>query len=152
MSFANLLSTRSLINDFREQGLVIQDRVRNFLRNEVVTTQLGYGSYRVYSDNKIHRESLLVALQSGVNLIDTSSNFTYGESEKNDRHGSLRNEIKIIKRSFYSSLQSWLFTRPRFLQEIRRMEEEGRSFQEMIKLDSVCWYCIEPEFIRHQFF
>ena len=124
MSFANLLSTRSLINDFREQGLVIQDRVRNFLRNEVVTTQLGYGSYRVYSDNKIHRESLLVALQSGVNLIDTSSNFTYGESEK--MIGMVLSEMrsKIIKRSFYSSLQSRLFTRPRFT---RNKEDGGRG-------------------------
>ena len=151
MSFANLLSTRSLINDFREQGLVIQDRVRNFLRNEVVTTQLGYGSYRVYSDNKVHRESLLVALQSGVNLIDTSSNFSYGESEK--MIGMVLSEMRSKSSKDHFILVSKVgYLQGPALQEIRKMEEEGRPFQEMIKLDSVCWYCIEPEFIRYQFF
>ena len=128
MSFANLLSTRSLINDFREQGLVIQDRVRNFLRNEVVTTQLGYGSYRVYSDNKIHRESLLVALQSGVNLIDTSSNFTYGESEK--MIGMVLSEMRSRSSKDHFILVSKVgYLQGPALQEIRRMEEEGDLFR-----------------------
>jgi len=151
LSFANLLATRSLVNEFREQGLVIQDRIRNFLRNEVVTTQLGYGSYRVYSDNSIHRESLLVALQSGINLIDTSTNFTYGESEK--MIGMVLSEIKgKSSRDHFILISKAGYIQGPALEEIIKMEQEGQSFQEILKLDSVCWYCIHPEFIRHQFF
>ncbi|MEE2925079.1 MAG: aldo/keto reductase [bacterium] len=151
MSFANLLATRSLVNEFREQGLVIQDRVRNFLRNEVVTTQLGYGSYRVYSDNPIHRESLLVALQSGINLIDTSSNFTYGESEK--MIGMVLSEIKgKSSRDHFILISKAGYIQGPAMDEIIEMEKQGQFFQEMLKMDSVCWYCIHPEFIRYQFF
>ena len=150
MSFANLLATRSLINEFKEQGLVIQDRVRNFLRNEVVTTQLGYGTYRVHSDNLIHHESLLVALQSGINLIDTSTNFTYGDSEK--MIGKVLSEMKgKSSRDHFILISKVGYLQGPALEQIIRMEQEGQSFEEMLKLDSVCWYCIHPKFVKHQF-
>lgn len=151
MSFANLLATRSLIDEFKQQGLVIQDRVRNFLRNEVVTTQLGYGSYRVNLDNIIHHESLLVALQSGINLIDTSSNFTYGESEK--MIGKVLSEMKgKSSRDHFILISKVGYLQGPALEEVMRMEGDGHSFEEMLKPDSVCWYCIHPNFVRHQFF
>lgn len=150
MSFATLLATRTLINEFKDQGLVIQDRIRNFLRNEVVTTQLGYGSYRVNSENPEHYESLLVALQSGINLIDTSSNFSYGSSEqligsvlKNMNAKSVRENFILISKAGYIQGPD--------LEYFAQQERQGKQFLELLKPDSVCWYSIHPDFLRYQF-
>lgn len=150
MSFATLLGTRGLITEFKENGLVIQDRVRNFLRNELVTTQLGYGSYRVNSDDPEHYESLLIALQSGVNLIDTSANFGFGSAEKmvgnvlsSMREKSARNNFILISKAGYIQGPD--------LEYVANRETAGKAFNDVLKPDSVCWYCIDPDFLKYQF-
>ncbi len=45
-------------------------------------SQIGFGGYRVYEKSKEHAEALEYALLNGFNLIDTSSNYTGGESER----------------------------------------------------------------------
>ena len=82
MKFANILATKDLIKKFESRGVIRSHRSRSILRSEVMTTQLGFGSYRVHVDDKDHETSMVVALQSGVNLIDTSSNYSLGGSEQ----------------------------------------------------------------------
>jgi aryl-alcohol dehydrogenase-like predicted oxidoreductase len=43
---------------------------------------IGFGGYRISIRSKEHKEALINALKAGVKLIDTSSNYTNGESEK----------------------------------------------------------------------
>ena len=38
----------------------------------------GFGSYRIDASSSAHEQALLYALRSGVNLIDTSANYTDG--------------------------------------------------------------------------
>lgn len=149
MSFATLLGTRGLIEEFKENGLVVQDRVRNFLRNELVTTQLGYGSYRVNSEDPEHHESLLIALQSGVNLIDTSANYSFGSAERligivlsGMKEQSTRNNFILMSKAGYIQGPD--------LQYVAHRETEGKAFKEVLKPDSVCWYCIHPDFLKYQ--
>ena len=42
----------------------------------------GFGSYRIDASSSAHEQALLYALRSGVNLIDTSANYTDGGSER----------------------------------------------------------------------
>ncbi|MBP0129253.1 MAG: aldo/keto reductase [Nitrospira sp.] len=43
---------------------------------------MGFGTYRVDTREPAHRESLKYALRAGVNLIDTSTNYMDGDSER----------------------------------------------------------------------
>lgn len=43
--------------------------------------QVGFGGYRISNRSDEHRKALTLALRSGCKLIDTSSNYTSGESE-----------------------------------------------------------------------
>ena len=42
----------------------------------------GFGCYRVDEQHEHHRQALQLAIQSGVNLIDTSTNYTDGAAER----------------------------------------------------------------------
>ncbi|KAF9100760.1 hypothetical protein BGX29_006284 [Mortierella sp. GBA35] len=48
----------------------------------LVLSKLGFGAYRVNSSQSSHRAAFVKALQAGVNVIDTSSHFGHGASEK----------------------------------------------------------------------
>ena len=48
----------------------------------LVVSQAGFGGYRLSADSDAHRAALTHALQNGVNLIDTSSNYADGGSER----------------------------------------------------------------------
>ncbi|KAG0376962.1 hypothetical protein BGX24_006944 [Mortierella sp. AD032] len=48
----------------------------------LVLSKLGFGAYRVNSSQSAHRAALVKAVQAGVNVIDTSSHFGHGDSEK----------------------------------------------------------------------
>ncbi|KAG0061965.1 hypothetical protein BGZ89_011021 [Linnemannia elongata] len=48
----------------------------------LVLSKLGFGAYRVNSSQSAHKAALIKAVQAGVNVIDTSSHFGHGASEK----------------------------------------------------------------------
>jgi len=45
-------------------------------------SKIGFGCYRISRNTREHYEALQVALKEGCNLIDTSANYSHGESEK----------------------------------------------------------------------
>lgn len=49
---------------------------------DLFVSAAGFGSYRIDASSPAHEEALLYALRSGVNLIDTSANYTDGGSER----------------------------------------------------------------------
>ena len=45
-------------------------------------SKIGFGTYRISSQSKEHKKTLIHALENGCNLIDTATNYTDGESEE----------------------------------------------------------------------
>jgi uncharacterized protein YyaL (SSP411 family) len=70
----------------------------------LMTSRVGFGGYRIDDETPTHREALETALLTGSNLIDTSTNYTDGGSERCVgavlgalvRTGKLRREEVII--------------------------------------------------------
>ena len=66
-------------------GRATPEGTRNFPRtlgrSGLKCSLLGFGCYRINQENPNHRAALEQALLSGVNLIDTSTNYGDGESE-----------------------------------------------------------------------
>src|SRR4051794_751667 len=51
-------------------------------RTGLTVSSLGFGGYRIGRSDPGHRAALRAALAGGVNLIDTSSNYMLGDSER----------------------------------------------------------------------
>ena len=51
-------------------------------RTGLAVCRLGFGGYRVNDETPVHRSALERALAGGVNLVDTSTNYTDGGSER----------------------------------------------------------------------
>jgi len=112
---------------------------------------VGFGGYRVSDDEPSHHEAVRLAIQSGCNLIDTSTNYGDGASESliGDVLAELfhdqrlaRDEIVIITKAGYVQGQNLKMARERVAQ--------GKPFPEMIEYDDNLWHCISPEFLRDQ--
>ncbi len=114
-------------------------------------SRLGFGGYRIDDETPEHREALTKALLSGCNLIDTSTNYTDGRSERligevlNDlvRRGRLRREeVIVVSKIGYVQGQNLVLARER--------EARGEPFPEMVKYADGIWHCIHPEFLKDQ--
>ncbi|KAB2960104.1 MAG: DUF255 domain-containing protein [Candidatus Methylomirabilis oxygeniifera] len=114
-------------------------------------SKLGFGGYRIDDETPEHTEALEQALRHGCNLIDTSTNYTDGGSErcvgavlgKLARTGTLRREeVIVVSKIGYVQGQN--------LELAQKREAEDRPFPEMVKYMEGCWHCIHPEFLRDQ--
>lgn len=106
---------------------------------------IGFGAYRIASGIEEHEMSLKKALYGGVNLVDTSSNYTDGMSEQ--LIGEVMMEIsydipreKIVIVSKYGYIQG---------QNLKR-QREGQKIPELVPFHHNCYHSIHPDFMRDQ--
>jgi hypothetical protein len=117
----------------------------------LLCSRVGFGGYRVDDETPEHREALLRALRSGGNLVDTSTNYTDGRSERlvGDSLAELcraesvaREEVIVVSKIGYVQGAN--------LRLAREREAAGRPFPDMVKYAEGVWHCIHPEFLRDQ--
>ena len=117
----------------------------------LTVSRLGFGCYRVDDETPDHRAALIQALLDGCNLIDTSTNYMDGESERLvgsvlaelSRDGRVaREEVVVVSKIGYVQGQNLALAKER--------EAAGTPFPEMVKYMDGCWHCIHPEFLQDQ--
>ncbi len=113
--------------------------------------RVGFGGYRVDDETHDHREALERALTRGTNLIDTSTNYTDGGSERLvgavvcdlvERGQLRREEVVVVSKIGYVQGSN--------LGVAQTREAAGRPFPEMVKYMEGCWHCIHPDFLDDQ--
>jgi len=116
-------------------------------------SELGFGTYRITrsSEHPEHGEALRQALLSGINLIDTSTNYGDGVAELaiSDvitplfRGGQLdRKNLVVVSKAGYVQGANMEVARGRM--------ERGSPFPEMVRFSPECWHCIHPQFLEMQ--
>jgi uncharacterized protein YyaL (SSP411 family)/aryl-alcohol dehydrogenase-like predicted oxidoreductase len=114
-------------------------------------SRLGFGGYRVDDETPAQREALRLALRSGVNVVDTSTNYTDGGSERLFgevlgelvRAGELhREEVVVVSKIGYVQGQN--------LELAQEREAAGKSFPDVVKYGEGVWHCVHPEFLADQ--
>jgi hypothetical protein len=132
-------------NGRREHGFT------RFGRTGLTGSRLGFGGYRVDGTEPEYGAALRAALLSGVNVIDTSTNYMDGESERlvGSVLGSLvatqdlaRDEVIVVSKIGYVQGHN--------LKEADARERAGRPYPEMVKYGEGVWHCIHPEFLADQ--
>jgi uncharacterized protein YyaL (SSP411 family)/aryl-alcohol dehydrogenase-like predicted oxidoreductase len=120
-------------------------------RTGLTVSKLGFGGYRISSEEDEHREALVKALREGCNLIDTSTNYTDGESERLigsvlaelTKQGAIaREEIVVVSKIGYVQGQN--------LKRAEAREKAGKPYQEIVKYGEGVWHCLHPEFLADQ--
>ncbi|MCP9469123.1 MAG: DUF255 domain-containing protein [Nitrospira sp.] len=117
----------------------------------LTVTRLGFGTYRVHTQEPDHREALKKALRTSCNLIDTSTNYMDGDSER--LVGSVlaeliaagdlrREEVIVVSKIGYIQGHTLKYA------EIR--ERSGRPYPDTVKYGEGIWHSIHPEFLADQ--
>jgi len=117
----------------------------------LAVSRLGFGGYRVDDETPDHQQALEAALAAGCNLIDTSTNYTDGASERligdvlqraHDGAGPRRDALTVVSKIGYVQGDN--------LRRALERERSGFAFPEMVKYMDGCWHCIHPDFLRDQ--
>ena len=139
-----------IVNQPRPEGR-FENGFTRFGKTGLTASRLGFGGYRVDGNDPEHADALATALRAGVNVIDTSTNYMDGESER--LVGSVlrrlvasselaRNEIIVVSKIGYVQGQN--------LKDAEARERAGRPYPEMVKYGDGIWHCLHPDFLADQ--
>jgi aryl-alcohol dehydrogenase-like predicted oxidoreductase len=118
---------------------------------KLMVSQAGFGCYRIRTEVPEHEQALRLALAGGINLIDTSANYTDGASEilvgkvLNDLVASgeiTRNQVVLVTKGGYLQGKNLVISRKR--------KAEGKPFQDLVEYEKDLEHCIHPDFLENQ--
>lgn len=102
-------------------------------------SKIGFGTYRVSHRSKVHKEALIKALELGVDLIETSPNYTGGDSEK------LVGEVLLEN----PRLTPFLISKFGYIEDTIP-EFVSRFPNDLVQLSDNAFHSIHPDFIEDQ--
>lgn len=114
-------------------------------------SQIGFGGYRITDNNETHETALREALLRGVNLIDTSSNYGDGGSERLIG----RVVADLVKQGKLSRKQLVLVSKGGYLQGenfavSQQRKAESQPWPDLVVYNSQLEHCIHPSFLADQ--
>ncbi len=132
-------------------GDALQHGFAAFGSTGLTTSRLGFGGYRTGMEDADHRQALVNALRAGCNLLDTSTNYMDGDSEK--LVGSVLAELVKqgeLKREEVILASKIGYVRGQNLKRAEAREKSGKPYPEMVKYGEGIWHCLHPEFLADQ--
>ncbi|MBC8145587.1 MAG: aldo/keto reductase [bacterium] len=111
----------------------------------------GFGGYRASIGVETHRRALEHALLSGINVVDTSTNYADGGSE--ELIGQTMLDLArsgMINREAIVTVTKAGYIQGSNFQDARERAESGNGFPEVVEYGDGLWHCIAPEFLNDQ--
>lgn len=102
---------------------------------------LGFGAYRVGTKVPEHDKALRHALDSGIAVIDTSSNYSDGTSEE------LIGTVLATHASRPRIITKVGYVQGQLLEQLKAMEAMSMEPPDIVKFGDTLWHCIHPEFL-----
>jgi hypothetical protein len=144
--------TTAYARELELRGLTLAPNAfRRLGRTAWFVGKIGYGTYRVHADVEEHARTLLYAVLHGCNVVDTSSNYTDGGSERLvgnalraliESQGIARENVVVVTKAGYIQGSNYARAAER--------EREGQPFPEVVKYADGLWHCIHPEWLEDQ--
>ena len=107
-------------------------------------SKVGFGAYRVSIQSEVHEDALEKAIDDGVTLIDTSSNYTDGDSEK-----LIGKVLKKVERTpFIISKVGYI--QGHNLTVIDELNTKEIAVEDLVIIDKDLKHSIHPDFIEDQ--
>jgi aryl-alcohol dehydrogenase-like predicted oxidoreductase len=106
---------------------------------------VGFGGYRISINSEGHEEALKYALESGVKLIDTSSNYTDGGSE----------ELigKVLKEHWQSKpiiISKVGYIQGKDFQALKELHAVNKAKEDLVEISEDLKHSIHPDFLEDQ--
>ncbi|MGD9489861.1 MAG: aldo/keto reductase [Calditrichaceae bacterium] len=117
----------------------------------LMVSQAGFGTYRVDVSIDAHHLALTEALLNGINLIDTSTNYADGGSEKLvgavlqnlTTDGRIdRESVIVVSKVGYLQGQNYHIS--------QQLKTQNKPIRELVEYGEGIEHCIHPDFIREQ--
>jgi aryl-alcohol dehydrogenase-like predicted oxidoreductase len=124
---------------------------RRLGKTDLTVSQAGFGCYRVAAGERVHERALLRAFAKGINLVDTSTNYADGESEKlvggvlesGVTEGVLQREnVVVVSKVGYLQGANYQLSQER--------KRRGEPFPELVEYAQGLEHCIHPTFLEDQ--
>lgn len=112
-------------------------------------SKAGLGTYRMALGNDAQALALMKAIASGINLIDTSTNYSLGASESLIGE-ALKALEKDVKRSDIVIITKIGYLQGPLLEHAKQREKDGSPYPDMVKISDDVYHCIHPEFLKEQ--
>ncbi|RAP31287.1 hypothetical protein DID76_03115 [Candidatus Marinamargulisbacteria bacterium SCGC AG-414-C22] len=110
-------------------------------RTDLYVAEAGFGTYRIDEVNQDHRSSLKHAIGKGINVIDTSANYTDGKSESCVGH--ILHELYdegVVQRD-----QVVVMTKAGYIQG--ETYKENHDYPDIVTYQTGLHHCIHPDFL-----
>lgn len=114
-------------------------------------SEVGFGAYRIHNAIPEHKDALKSALLRGINLIDTSTNYTDGESES--VIGNVLDELileKKLSREEVVLVSKAGYIQGQNLEKSLQRKKQGIAYPELVELSEDLEHCIHPTFLEDQ--
>ncbi len=120
-------------------------------KTDLAVSSAGFGCYRVDIASKEHKTAMLSAITGGINLIDTSANYTDGNSELlvGEVIGELAAAGKISREDLVIVTKGGYIQGQNYEASLKRKTEKN-PFPELVEYDEGLEHCIHPEFLEDQ--
>lgn len=102
-----------------------------------------FGTYRITDENPLHIEALKEAVDAGIELIDTSTNYTDGGAERaigkvlRNTPDEIRDNIKIVSKYGY-------------IQGRNLLAHKKEAFDDVVEFSENCYHSIAKSFMKKQ--
>lgn len=117
----------------------------------LMASPAGFGSYRVHITVDQQQQALREALQNGINLIDTSSN--YGDGGAEELIGAVLKAMiaeKKIRRGAVVIVTKAGYIQGQNLKVVAERERSGSPFPEVVSINKSLGHCIHPDYLDDQ--
>lgn len=115
-------------------------------RTGLEISAIGFGAYRIAQGVDDHRAALHHAYQHGINLVDTSANYTDGASERLigelERELERRGGVVVVTKAGYLQGENFRISQER--------QAARRPFPDLVAFGEGLEHCIHPEFLADQ--
>ncbi len=106
-------------------------------------SNFAFGTYRITDQNPQHIQALREAIESGITMIDTSSNYMDGGAER---------AIALAFRSFDDNIKKSveIVSKYGYIQGFNMQLHEQKKFEGVVEFSKHCFHSISPSFMRNQ--
>ncbi len=106
-------------------------------------SSFAFGTYRITEHNPLHIEALREAVNSGVKLIDTSTNYMDGSSER-----AIALALQGVSESVASEVE--IVSKVGYIQGSNLQKHHEEPFEDVVEFSPTCYHSIAPSFIESQ--
>jgi aryl-alcohol dehydrogenase-like predicted oxidoreductase len=143
----------------RERNLTFSQTYKTLGKTGLICSPIGFGSYRVDVRMAEHRAALSKSIKMGVNVIDTSANYSDGFSERLigetlttmiGREEVSRDEIILVSKGGYIQGENYKRISELVAGLGETVPESGTEFAEIVKYGKGIWHSVHPDFLHDQ--